>query len=335
MKSVKLPAMILLMSILMSALCCGCSKDPGTTTTGKPDDEHETKTVEKLPEDELLIIRDYKNYAEGYQSDITFVMSDGSVYSSREYFNGYSSDWEHSLSDEDRAALLKKYTLPVAEIPESQLLKIYNSMINIDPGAKFAYSEETACDAGTGVTKVNVDGAWIKTEEYGDRNGELDDRYARKFNDLLDGAFDSFRKTRKDPANVYSSTETFIRTFECTRTVSKDTKRIITNIDELKAFEKDTGIDLQNNESFAKFGDPDYDSFRWCYIAVEIIVYPKYLSLEDVSADAFIVADNYTGFGYIKDPVIDPSEDVVEQKCYCHVVQIPDNDSGIYDGFFM
>lgn len=334
MKSMKLPVMILLTSILMSALCCGCGKDTVTTTV-KPEDDRETKTVEKLPEDEILIITEHKNYAEGYQSSITFVMSDGSMYSSKEYFNGYSTDFEHPLSYEDRAALLKKYTLPVAVIPEEQLLKIYNSMINIDPDAKFAYSEETACDAGTGTTKVNVEGAWIKTEEYGDRNGELDDRYARKFNDLLDGAFDSFRKTRKDSANVYSSTETFIGTFECTKTVSKDTKRIITNTDELKAFEKDTGIDLQNNECFKNFRDPDSNSFSWCYIAVEIVVYPKYLSLDDVSADAFIVADNYTGFGYITDPVIDPSEDVVEQKCYCHVVQIPGYHPEAYDGFFM
>lgn len=332
MKFPKIPATILLSSVIMSVLCCGCTKT--VETTRKPgDDDDDTKIVKELPEDELLVIYDFGNNAWGYHSRMTFVMSDGSVYSSEEMFDGYPDNLGQSLSDEDRLALLRKYTLPVVTIPEKQLLKIYNNMIKIDPDAKFVYSDEYANDAGTGITKVNVEGKWVMIEEYGDRSGELDDRYARRVNTLLDGAFTSVRDSRKDPAHVYSSTETFLGTFECTPLTSKYTKKIITNIDELKEFEKDTGIDLQNNESFGYFGDPTYDSFSWCCIAIEIVVYPEYLSLEDVSADAFVVSDNYVGFGYVTDPVIDESDDVVGQKCYCHVVQLPGYQLEDYDGF--
>ena len=332
MKLSKILASMLLTSVLMSALCCGCTRT--TDNTKKPDDDDDgKKVVKELPEDELLIITSSKNGAWGYYSYMTYIMSDGNVYSSTEQFEGYMSHSGKSLSDEDRLALLKKYTLPVVTIPEKQLLKIYNNMINIDPDAEFVYDDLYACDAGTHITKVNVEGKWVNISESGDRTGSLKDRYAKKTDSLIDGAFMSVSENRKNTPNVYSSTETYLETFECPKTTSKDTKRIITNLDELKAFEKDTGIDLRNNEAFEYFGDPDYDSFSWCCIGIEIVVYPDYLSLDDVSADAFIVSDNYVGFGYIEDPVIDVSDDVVPQKCYCHVVQLPGYQPENYDLF--
>lgn len=329
MKLTGITAMMLTASVFMSMLCCGCTNTRETRTTR---DDGGKKTVKELPEDEVLIISGHHNAAWGYQSSINYVMSDGSVYSSQEYFDGFPDGADRSLTDEERLAILKKYTLPVTTIDKDQLLKIYNKMINIDPDAKFIYSELTACDAGTGYTKVNVDGDWVKISEDGDQNGELDDRYARKTNVLIDSAFKTAYENRKQSPGVYSGYETFIGTFECPKTPSKDTKRIITNIEELKAFEKDTGIDLRNHESFEYF-DGEYSSFEWCCIAVEVVTYPQYLSLDDVSADAFVVADNYVGFAYLEDPVIDVSEDVVPQKSYCHVVQLPGYNVENYDLF--
>jgi hypothetical protein len=332
MKFTKTIASMLLASVLMSVLCCGCSNTKETTR--KPDDDGDVKTVKKLPEDEILIILDYHNAAWGNDSSETYVLSDGSVYSSEEYFDGYNYGSDgHYLSDEERVTLLKKYTLPVTTISQKQLLKIYNNIINIDPDAKFVYSDEYACDAGTHTTNVNVEGEWVTISESGDRNGELKDRYARKVNSLLGGAFKTANANRKDSTNVYSASETFIGTFECTKVPSGDNRRIITSLEDLKAFEKDTGIRLSDNECFENFYNTNYDTFGWMCIGVEVVVYPNYLSLEDISADAFIVSDVYTGFGYVTDPVIDVSEDVVPQKCYCHVVQLPGYNTGVYDSF--
>ena len=316
-------------SLCLSVLCCGCTN---TNETGHTKDDDGTKTVKKLPEDEVLIISGHHNMAWGYQNSISYVMSDGSVYSSQVFFDGYPGGSDRSLTDEERLAVLRKYTLPVTTVDKDQLLRIYNKVLNIDPDAKFVYSDETACDAGTGYTKVNVKGEWVNISEDGDQNGELDDRYARKANVLIDAAFKDAYKTRKNSPGVYSGYETFIGTFECTRTPSIDTKRIITSTDDIKALEKDTGIDLRNNESFESFFG-EYSSFGWCCIAVEVVTYPEYLSLDDVSADAFVVADNYVGFAYLEDPVIDVSDDVVPQKCYCHVVQLPGYNVEDYDLF--
>ena len=325
-------ASVLIASVLMSVLCCGCT-GTAETTRKHDDDDDGVKTVKKLPEDEILIITDHKNGAWGYQSSMTFVMSDGSVYSSSESFEGYPDRNGSSLSDEDRLALLKKYTVPVTTISEKQLLKIYNNIININPDARFAYSDEHACDAGTSITKVNVEGTWVKISESGDSNGELNDRYARRVDKLLSGAFKDANENRRPAANVYSDSETFIGTFECPKTTSKDTRRIITNADELKAFEKDTGIRLSDNERFEDFYETEYSAFDWMCIGVEIVVYPEYLSLDDVSADAFVVSDPYVGFAYIEDPTIDVSDDVVPQKCYCHIVQLPSYNLEDYDWF--
>ncbi len=330
MKLTRIISSMLVAAVCMSVFCCGCTN---TRDTDKRPDGDGRRTVKKLPKDEILIIDSFHNMAWGTSSSLTFVMSDGSVYSSSEYFDGYPDRSGSSLSDEDKAALLRKYTLPVATIGNDQLLKIYNNIINIDPDAEFVYSNDYACDAGTSITRVNVDGEWVKISESGDSNGDLKDRFARKTNALLGGAFRGIKESRKDPAHVYSGNETFIGTFECTKNPSRDLKRIITNREDLTAFEKDTGIDLESNEYFAFFGDSGYDAFNWCCIAVEIVVYPKYLSQEYVSADAFIVSDNYVGFGYVTDPVIAVSDDVVEQKCYCHVVQLPINSLSDYDAF--
>lgn len=331
MRFTKTIASVLLASIMMSVLCCGCSDTKETTR--KPKDDGDVKTVRKLPEDEILIISGYRNGAWGYQSSMTFVMSDGCVYSSQEFFDGFPSGEGRYLSDEQKAALLRKYTLPVNTISSEKLLKIYNRIINIDPDAEFVYSDEYACDAGTSYTEVNVDGQWVKISESGDRNGELKDRYARKVNQLLKSVYTDGDGVRKEPANVYSGNETFIGTFECPKAVSDNTRRIIKSREDLKAFEKDTGIRLSDNECFEGFYDTGYDIFEWMCIGIEIVVYPNYLSLEDVSADAFIVSDNYTGFAYLEDPVIDVSDDVVPQKCYCHVVQLPGYNVEDYDSF--
>lgn len=332
MKLTKIFSSILLASVFFSMLCCGCTKTVETTVRNEDDGR---RTVKKLPKDEVLIIESHHNVAWGTQSSLTFIMSDGSMYSSSEFFDGFPDRFGSSLSDEDKIAILRRYTLPVATIDSDQLLRIYNNIINIDPEAEFVYSDEYACDAGLSSTRVNIEGEWVKISESGDTNGDLKDRYARKANALINAAFRNTYENRKDPAHVYSGNETFIGTFECTKVPSKDLRRIITSPEDLRAFEKDTGINLENNEYFAFFGDTDYDAFRWNCIGIEVVTYPNYLSLEEVSADAFVVSGNYVGFVYVEDPQIDVSDDVVPQKCYCHVVQLPANNMQEYDQFLV
>lgn len=326
MKLTKMIASVLTGSLCLSVFCCGC------TSNKKPDKTEDTKpVVTELPEDEILIRSVNKNGAWGYSSFVTYVLSDGSVYSSGEYFDGFYSYGEHALSDEDRIALLQKYTKPRGYIDENQLLKIYQNAMQIDTDAEFVYEDIYACDAGTRVVEVNVDGEWICISESGDRTGALDDRHARKADALIDGAFSTTDFT--ESAAVYSGTETFLETFECPNARLDNARRLITSIEELRQFEKDTGIKLSEMEEFEYFVDSSYDLYAHVCIGVEIIEYDNYMSLDEVSADAFIVSPDYTGFALVEDPQVVISDDIVEQKTYCYVVILPGYDLSVYEDF--
>jgi hypothetical protein len=258
---------------------------------------------------------------------VTYVFSDGSVYSSSESFEGYYSYGQNNLTEEDRIALLKKYTKPRAYIDENQLLKIYQQAMQIDPDAEFVYEDLYACDAGTSVIEVNVDGEWLKLSESGDQNGALDDRHAKKANALIEGVFNT--TDWNTGASVYSGNETF----ECPNASLDNARRLITSEKELRQFEKDTGIKLSEMEEFEYFTDSSYDAYSYLCIGVEIIQYDNYMSLDEVSADAFIVSPDYTGFALVEDPRVDISDEIVEQKTYCYVVILPGYDLSVYEDF--
>jgi len=105
-------------------------------------------------------------------------------------------------------------------------------------------------------------------------------------------------------------------------------------MEELRAFEKMTGIDLEGNECFESFGDPEYDSFKSMCIAVEIVAYDEVFGLDNVETDAFIVSKDYVGFGnlgLLKMATTDLRLGV--DKYYCYVAQVPAYDMSVYEGF--
>ena len=330
MRSVKPIAALLLASMTMSLFICGCSKQAGTSRKNRDNDEDtdKTKAVEvELPENEIIAVTGYRNEAWGHQSSMILVCSDGSVYYSREEFSGYTQYFNDGLTREERLALLEKYTKPAAVIDIDDIKKIYSYMLKIDTDAKFEYSDEYAYDAGTNYTEVNIKGKWIMTSESGDRNGTLDDRYAKKADDLITRSISSFGGLKS--ANVYSGADTFIDTFECPGSDVQPGKMIITNLDQLRQFERDTGIDLRNNDCFEYFGDKEYDAFGHMCIAVEI--YSYHVRYKPVEADAFIVSEDYVGFASMDD-YVDMTNNQAPAKCYCHVVQLPNyNDSALED----
>lgn len=323
MKLTKMIASVLTGSLCLSVFCCGCTNTRET--------ENNKPVVDELPEDEVLIRSSHKNGAWGYDSSVTYVFSDGNVYSSSEYFEGYYAYGQKNLTEEDRIALLKKYTKPRAYIDENQLLKIYQQSMQIDPDAEFVYEDLYVCDAGTSVIEVNVDGEWITLSESGDQNGALDDRHAKKANALIEGVFNT--TDWNTGASVYSGNETFLETFECPNASLDNARRLITSEKELRQFEKDTGIKLSEMEEFEYFTDSSCDAYSYLCIGVEIIRYDNYMSLDEVSADAFIVSPDYTGFALVEDPRVDISDEIVEQKTYCYVVILPGYDLSVYEDF--
>ena len=345
-----------LTTILAGTLCltalCSCTSSAGDGSSRKDKDkdkDEETKvtasevssasipavTAElcELPEREIIIHTHSDNYAEGYQASDIFVMSDGSVYASNEYFSGYTEEYYDPMPAEDRLALLQIYTKPFGQFDVNALTEAYSYMQYADPDAEFVYEDEVTYDGGYSSTSVNVGGEWVKISEGGVYTGWLDDDYAMAANEIIrDEFYDAF--DTEISTHIYSKDITFLKTYELGDADVQPCKMLITDMEELRAFEKMTGIDLEGNECFESFGDPEYDSFKSMCIAVEIVAYDEVFGLDTVETEAFIVSKDYVGFGclgWLKMATTDLR--LGTDKYYCYVAQVPAYDMSVYEGF--
>ena len=131
MKFQKLIAAVLCMSLGMSVLCCGCSSDSGKSGRSRNDRDDEEEELE-LPENEILVVSRSDNEAWGHYRHISFVTSDGSIYTSSVDF-GFGRTWDYSrLTYEEELTLLQKYTEPVGKMDEDLLEKLYGYLMKID-----------------------------------------------------------------------------------------------------------------------------------------------------------------------------------------------------------
>ena len=338
MKLAKTLSSILAASVLASCLLCGC--DTSSRPTKKPDDDGDkpSETEIEVPENEVLAILGYSNGAWGYSASKLFILSDGRVYCSDEEIHpSRPTFYSAGITDEQRLELLEEYTTPVAQISGKDINKLYSYIVKIDPDAEFEYDDLHACDAGLYYTSVKVDDRMIRISESGDFNGALDDKNAKKADALIDKILADHKQIVYP--NVYTSYEVFLDTLECPKTVASlnNSKRIITNAEELKAFEKETGLKLSGMEEFEYFGNPDYDAFYEFVIAVQIFNCP-YVEEPD-KAEAFIVSDNYVGFVSLEADhdggvVVDTYEGKVKTCCHVAVLPYYGNDtSSPYDPF--
>lgn len=348
-----------LTTILAGTLCltalCSCTSSAGDGSSRKDKDkdkDEETKvtTTEvssavgpgaepavtadicELPQGEIIIHTHSDNYAEGYQASDVFVMSDGSVYASNEYFSGYTEEYYDPMPAEDRLQILKIYTKPVAQFDVNALTEAYSYMQYADPDAEFVYEDEVTYDGGYSSTSVNVGGEWVKISEGGVYTGWLEDDYAKAALQIIRDEF--YGEDIEISTHIYSKDITFLKTYELGDADVQPCKMLITDMEELRAFEEMTGIDLEGNECFEYFGDADYDAFNSMCIAVEIVAYDEVFSLDTVETEAFIVSDNYVGFGnlgLLKMATTDLRLGV--DKYYCYVAQVPAYDMSVYDGF--
>ena len=332
MKFAKALAPVLAASLLATSLLCSCDSDSGSSRKTR----NTTETEIELPEDEILVLCGYQNGFEGYSSSKLFILSDGRVFCSQEQILRRPMYYGEGLTDEQRIELLDKYTTPVAVISEKDMRKLYGYMVNIDPDAEMDYEDLYVTDIGTDYTNVYVDGKCIRISESGEMTGVLDDRNAKKADAFINKTLKSYGVI--DYPNVYTGYEVFLDTMECPKTfLPVNGRRIITNAEELKEFEKETGLKLSGMEEFKYFGDPDYDYFSEFVIAVQIFNCP-YVEEPD-KAEAFIVSDNYVGFASLEadhdgGAVVDTYEGKVKTCCHIAVLPYYGNDtSSPYDPF--
>ena len=346
MKHTRLITFLLLGTLCMTVLCSCSSATSGDSGSSKKKDKDKVTTTEvssavepsvtaelcELPERGAVIHVGSNNYAEGYQADDVFVMVDGSVYATEEFFSGYTEDYFDPMPLEDRLALLMLYTKPVAQFNVDALTEAYSYMQYADPNEEFVYDDEVLYDGGYSYTEVNIGGEWVKISEGGVYTGWLDDDYAKAALEIIRDEF--YGLDLAAATHIYSKDITFLKTYDLGDADVQPCKMLITDMDELRAFEEMTGIDLESNECFEYFGDAEYDAFNSMCIAVEIVAYDEVFGLDTVETEAFIVSKDYVGFGnlgLLKMATTDLRLGV--DKYYCYVAQVPGYDISSYDGF--
>ena len=348
-----------LTTILAGTLCltalCSCTSSGGDGSSKKDrdkDKDEETKvtateassavepgaepavTVElcELPEREVIIHVHSDNYAEGYQASDVFVMSDGSVYASEEFFTSCTEEYFEPLADEDRLQLLMACSFPIAQFDVDELTEAYSLMQYADPNEEFVYDDEVTYDGGYSYTAVNVGGEWVKISEGGVYTGWLEDDYAGEALQIIRDEF--YGEDIEISTHIYSKDITFLKTYELGDADVQPCKMLITDMEELRAFEEMTGIDLEGTECLSGFGDPEYDSFNSMCIAVEIVAYDEVFGLDTVSTDAFVVSESYVGFSLLTSfKMATTSLRLGTDKYYCYVAVLPAYDMSVYEGF--
>ena len=328
MKFSKILTSILAASLLASSLLCGCDS---ARNTRKTKGSSETEIV--LPANEILVLNGYKNGAAGSVSSKIFILSDGRVYCSQEQLFGYRETYYKQFTDEQRVGILEKYTTPLTVIPEKDISKLYGYMLKINPDAEFEYDDKYCFDIGTDYTDVYVDGEAIRISESGEMTGRLEDRNAKRADSLINKKLKACGHI--DYPSVYSGIEFYLDTLECPKdVVTVNSKRIITNLEDLKAFENETGLMLSKIDSFENFGNPDHDAFYDMCIAVQIFACP-YMEEPD-EAEAFVVSEEYTGFASLEEGNSADMTYEGKYKTWCHVVILPSygtDGTSAYDAF--
>ena len=238
---------ILAGTLCLTALCSCTSGSSGSSKKKDKDkDEDEVTTTEvssavdpgvepavtadlcELPQSEAIIYEHSDNYSEGYQASDVFVMSDGSVYSSNEYFSGYTEEYYDPMPAEDRLALLQLYTKPVAQFDVNALTEAYSYMQYADPNEEFVYEDEVTYDGGYSSTSVNVGGEWVKISEGGVYTGWLDDDYAMAALQIIRDEF--YGEDIEVSTHIYSKDITFLKTYELGDADVQPCKMLITDM---------------------------------------------------------------------------------------------------------
>lgn len=149
--------------------------------------EKSSKKVE-VPDNEILAISRYQNYAYGYQDSGTFICSDGNVYSFN--FSQYTYRKDSDNSEEAFLEKLKRimeYAEPFAVINKQDMQSLYSYSQEIDVNDK-CKTKNVAFDAGSDTLQfqnVSAD-KFILCRESGDYKGELKSKAGRVLLDFYD-----------------------------------------------------------------------------------------------------------------------------------------------------
>lgn len=285
--------------------------------------EKSSKKVE-VPDNEILAISRYQNYAYGYQDAGTFICTDGKVYSFNFSQNIYGKD-----SGNSEEILLKKLKLimehaePFVVIDKEDIQRIYSYIQEIDANDK-CKTKNVAFDAGSKTLQFhNVsENKLILCRESGDYEGELKNRAGTALLDFYDNTILSVISQAEESSQTNSSNYLYTNedinfyNIHCGYT-GKEGTYIIKEKADVRKVKEATGIDLSDFQWNRNFPNEHY-----VYV----------MKLEDVSSTGYdlqsnavlIRKDNVTFLSSPESKVPEEGKEYGEaMDGFCYIAEVP------------
>ena len=148
-------SMILCLVLCSSLFGCGKTSDSDNKNTqateSSKNNDTEVNIALDYSENDIILVRDYNNYAEGFVRYGYFVDGGGNIYNysfSDGFYgdNSFYSNGSYSMIEELQA--IQKYAEPTGSCDTSLVEMLYTEGMQIDPAAKPETGPVFACDAG-------------------------------------------------------------------------------------------------------------------------------------------------------------------------------------------
>ncbi len=216
----------------------------------------------EVPENEILTISRYQNFAYGYQDAGIFICTDGNVYSFNFSKNVYGKDFDNSEEMlVKKLKLIMKYTEPFAEVSEEDIRSLYSHIQKLDINDK-CKTKNVAFDAGSKTLHFNnvSENRLILCRESGDYEGELKNKAGSALLDFYDDIIlpvisEAAESSQTYPSNyLYTDEDIYFYNVHCGYT-GKEGTYIIKGKEDVRKVKKAIGIDL--NDFKWNFGFPN------------------------------------------------------------------------------
>lgn len=313
----------------------------------------------EIPDNEIILISRYINYAWGYDNNGIFIDSDGGVYSFD--FSQEINNYNQNETDEiflNKLQTIRTYTKPFVTLNANILNELYSYSSEINPNAELN-SKHEAYDAGENQLMVcDTDThKLVLCREKGDYSGTLQDTYAKKLLSFYDDTVNQIIYNGKiesetiNPENnrreiiytdeyvnnktyYFTSEDLNIENIHCGYT-EYEGRYIITNAEQFDDFTQKTGIDISGYDWSGRFPS-DY------YVYFVEIINVSHMGY-DLKKSGIMCKGG--AFEFIESPEsIMPEADMQYGEAmdgFCFVAEFPkyialqymDEQSGTYNGF--
>ncbi|MBQ9609535.1 MAG: hypothetical protein IJV15_08855 [Lachnospiraceae bacterium] len=265
---------ILICTTILSMIS-GCSKSDNKKITPDTETRSDTEisstenvgTIPDTAKDDIILISDYSNYAEGYQERGWFIDGNGNVYD-YDFTDGYMPEYysqNEGYEFKEKLRLIKEKAKPTGTCDISAISKIYTEGISIDPDAEYL-NEFAANDAGQNCLYFHdsENDELVLISASGDTDITPTDKHAKSASQYVNNL--SIESTGNEPVTFLTSDNYYIINSHCGYINGAEGCFILFNSDEIDEFKNLTGIDIYGLFSDIEYADFEDDSEYGQYV---------------------------------------------------------------------